>query len=140
MLLRFVDLDAQPSGYRDFSGRKRSPTLVEQFFICLTLILAGTIIVLVIHDPGALIALLFFVIGLAAVYVTRQTHHNRQLVQATEFQNALFASVMSQGSLFCLVVGKDGRIVYANPGFRAVFPGTENGNVQDWFGLRPGAA
>lgn len=133
MPFRYVDLDSQPSGYPDFAAPKRSPTLVEQVLICFSLILTGVITVLLIHDAWALIALLFTAFDLGAVYVTQQTHRNRQLLQATEFQNALFASALARKHRFCLIARKDGGIVYANPQFKVLFPGLGNGgSVQDW--------
>ena len=133
MSFRFVDLDNRESPHKKFIGRKRSPGLTDQFLICLMIILTGVGSTLLVHNELALIAILFSMIGLAAVYVTTQTNRNRDLVQATEFENALFTSVMTKGFRFCLIVGTDGAIVYFNPEFVARFPNVKSGaNVREW--------
>ncbi len=134
MPFRFVDLDNLPSGHPDFGSRKRMPTLVEQFYMCLTLILTGVAIVLAVHDELALTGILFTIIGLASVYVNAQTIRNRRLLQATEFENALFASTLSKGYLWCLIAKRDtGEIIYRNPEFAARFPGIgPKDTVQEW--------
>ncbi len=133
MSFRFVDLDIRESPHKKFVGRKRTPGLTDQFLICLTIILTAVGIVMLIHNQLALVAILFTMIGLAAVYVTTQTNRNRNLVQATEFENALFTSIMTKGFRFCLIAGKDGAIVYFNPEFLARFPNVKSGaNVREW--------
>ena len=52
------------------------------------------------------------------VYPAREA---REKQRATEFQNALFASALGKGYRFCLIAGKDGAVVYANPGCHALF-------------------
>lgn len=121
MPFRFVDIDNPPSDYPDFTVRKPKPTLVEMFLFFLMLTLTGTAIVLMVHDALALIAILFTIIGLASVYAGRQVHQNRESQRATEFQNALFASILAKGCRFCLIAGKDGKIIYASPGFHDLF-------------------
>ena len=131
MPFRFVDLDLRPSGYKDFISRERTPKLVEQFLMCLAVLLTGVAIVLLMNNEPELVALLFVVVGLAAVYVTSQTNRNRDLLQATELQNALFASALARGCAFCLIARQqDGEIVYHSPGFSDLFP--EARRVGDW--------
>jgi hypothetical protein len=48
-------------------------------------------------------------------------------------QNALIASALARNHRFCLITSKDGKIVYANPQFKSLFPNRGNGaSVQDW--------
>jgi hypothetical protein len=128
MPFRFVDLDARPSGYKDFTARRREPTLVEVFVMSLMIVLTGVGMVLLINDKLALTGILFTMIGLACVYLTVNTHHNRELLQATEFHNALFASALARNYAFCLIAASDGTIIYCNAGFKALFPGIDNGH------------
>jgi len=133
MPLRFEDLDSRPSPYKDFARRKRLPTLNEQFLLYLAMSVTAIGLILMINHKLALIAVLLTVIGLASFYVTAQTNRNRNLVFATEFQNALFASALTRDCRFCLIVGKDGAIVYRNQALAAHFMTLKPGaGLQDW--------
>jgi PAS domain-containing protein len=133
MPLRFVDLDARTSAYKDFIIRRRSPTLKELFTLCGTLIITGLCLMYATPNPIGLAALLFTIIGLACVYALIHVHRNRRQLESTEFENALFSSALNKGYHFCLIVAKDGTITYANPGFMDLFGTIRSGtNVADW--------
>lgn len=135
MPLRFVDLDTRRThiAKAGFIGRKRSPSLTEQFFVCFGLIIVGASLVMLVDDSRWLIAILFVLMGFASTYITKQTNKNRDLVQSTEFQSALFASALTKGYDICFIAAKDGEIIYTNPGFLERFPGVQVGaNVRDW--------
>ena len=131
--MRFSDLDSPPNGYPDFTIRRQRPTLVEMFVFFLVLVLTGVGCVLMIDNRLAVISILFTVLGLASYYAGRQVHRNREQQRATEFQNSLFASALAKGCRFCLIAGKDGVIVYANPGFHALFQARKAGcTLEEW--------
>lgn len=71
--------------------------------------------------PVFLLVLLCIISGMAwfTVYFI-QTH--RDMVLATEFQNALFANAAGLNTRFCFIIKRDGTIVYFDPGFQKVFP------------------
>jgi len=130
---RFVDLDSRQSLHKQFVARKRSPGLTEQFLMCLTIILTSVAMILMIHNQLGLIAVLFTMVGVSTVYVTSQTNRSRELLHATEFQNALFASALIKDARFCLITGRDGVIVYLNPEFVSRFPNMRLGNnIREW--------
>jgi hypothetical protein len=112
MSLRFVDLDAPVSESPDFYVRRSRPTLNELFVLFVVLILVGQGVEYFVHDPLALSAILFTVIGLAAFYATTLTHRHREKQRATEFQNALLASALAIDCGFCLIAKTDSSLVY----------------------------
>src|SRR5277367_5362330 len=113
-IMRWVDLDAQKSEFADFFFRKQFPTLIDLFAVFLTFILTGTAVVLLVHDAMALISILFVILGLASLYVSKQVYRHRELQKKIEFQNALFASALGRGYQFCLIANKNGTVCYLN--------------------------
>jgi signal transduction histidine kinase len=56
--------------------------------------------------------------GFIAIFTQRQ----RDLVMVAEFQNMMLSSAIQVNSHFCLILRKDGSIVYLDPGFQRLFP------------------
>ena len=63
----------------------------------------------------------------------------RDLVLATEFQNAMLASAAQLSTRFCLITKRDGSIVYVDPGFQKLFPHFMQSNDRNIDGLLGGA-
>ncbi len=128
MPLRYTDLDTKKSNYSDFIIRRRFPTLLELFMICVAIISFGVGIVLSVSDKIALCSILFAFGGALCLYVITQLNRSRDLLQATEFENALFASALNQDHAFSFIVNGDETIVYFSPGFKDFFTAfTETG-------------
>ena len=133
MAFRFVDIDHPPSEYEDFAVREMRPTLVQMVGFCIALCLIGSAGVYLTGDRLLVIPLLFIIVGLASSVAGVQVHRNREARRATELLNALFASALGRGWWFCLIARKDGRIVYASPGFHALFDAKKDGyGLAEW--------
>lgn len=62
------------------------------------------------------------VIMILCFYVVFRKQQNLDLVMNTEYQNMLFAQAAALGASFCIIVRRDGTIVYSNDGLRTLFP------------------
>lgn len=69
---------------------------------------------------GALGAMM--VVAIQCFYITYNRQQNIDLVMSTEFQNMLFAQSMAIGNVFCIIVRRDGTVVYANDSIKKIFP------------------
>ena len=122
MSIRYADLDHESNGTRDFVIRRRTPTLSQLFSILLTVILIAICIGIVIPDRFDMLAVLSALLIIAGWYIITVVQRNRDLVLATEFQNALFASALGINNKFCLIIRPDGNIVYIDRSFQDIFP------------------
>ncbi len=122
MATRYTDLDFISSGARDFVIRKRTPTLLQLFGLFLITLLASVSLVVAISDKFMLAMILFGVIGLAGWYVIFTMQRNRDLLMATEFQNALFASALGLNNKFCMIIRRNGNVIYLDRTFQDMFP------------------
>lgn len=122
MTVRYTDLDFGDSGVRDFVIRKRIPTIPQLFIIFLSAILIAISVAVSITDKVALISILLILSITLGWYVIIQIQRNRDLLLATEFQNALFASALGLNNKFCLIIKRDGTIIYLDRSFQDMFP------------------
>lgn len=122
MAIRYTDLDLLTNGAQDFVIRKRTPTLVQLFFTFLVVLLLSIGIILKLEDRFTQAMALIFLTGLASWYVIVQMQRNRDLLLATEFQNALFASALGLNNKFCMIIRRNGNIVYLDRMFQDMFP------------------
>lgn len=122
MPTRYSDLDSAISGARDFVIRGRTPTSVQMgiIFVCTLIIAVG--IGLYAATKLEMVATLFMLFSILGWYVMIQMQRNRDLVMTTEFQNALFASALGINNKFCLIIKRDGNIVYLDRSFQTLFP------------------
>jgi hypothetical protein len=121
MAFRYTDLDKKISNYSDFINRRRFPTLLELFVICVGVIIFGVGVSLSVKDTIALCSILFTCVGAMTCYTITQLNRSRDLLQATEFENALFASAMNLHHAFSFIVKRDGAVVYCSPGVKDLF-------------------
>ena len=70
---------------------------------------------------------LLLVIGSLSWFTISYTQRKHDMLLLTEFQNALFASAASLSARFCLIVKRDGSIVYVDPGFQKIFQHPQRG-------------
>jgi two-component system, cell cycle sensor histidine kinase and response regulator CckA len=122
MAIRYTDLDIATSGARDFVIRKRSPTLLQLFIIFLSVLLIAISVTLTVADKLALIMIMFVTVASVGWYVIIQIQRSRDMVLATEFQNSLFASALGINNKFCIIIRRDGNIVYLDRSFQDMFP------------------
>jgi PAS domain S-box-containing protein len=122
MPIRYTDLDFGTSGARDFVIRKRTPTQIQLFIIFAVSLFIVATLTFSVNNQTALLSILFIVIVMMGWYVMLQVQRARDLVLATEFQNALFASALGINNKFCIIIKRDGNIVYLDRSFQEMFP------------------
>lgn len=113
----------------DFVIRQRFRPLWQMillFAACYFLIL---FIALNSADVGGVwgtMTLLLLIIGPLCWVTVYLAQFCRDMLLATEFQNLMFASSLRLKTKFCLIVKKDGSVVYIDPNFQKLFPETVN--------------
>jgi len=122
MSIRYTDFVSGSSTPKDFVVRRRKPTLIELTLIFLFALMMSVTLPVMILDKMALIFWLCLMLGVAGWYVIVEIQRGRDLVLATEFQNALFASALGFNNKFCLIIKREGSIVYMDTGFQKMFP------------------
>jgi two-component system, cell cycle sensor histidine kinase and response regulator CckA len=122
MAIRYTDFVSGSSTPKDFVVRRRKPTLIELALIFLFALIMSVTLPVMVLDKMALIFWLCLLLGVAGWYVIVEIQRGRDLVLATEFQNALFASALGFNNKFCLIIKREGSIVYMDGGFQRMFP------------------
>ena len=122
MSIRYTDLDKVSNGMHDFVIRKRSPSILQLVIIFLSVLLVATSISLAAIDRMQMLGIIFLLVMIVGWYVIVVVQRNRDLVLATEFQNALFASALGLNNKFCMIIKRDGNIVYIDRAFQEMFP------------------
>ena len=122
MAVRYSDMGLEAIGARDFVARSRVPTFAQVGLIVFSAFLIGVSVTVSIHNVPALITTLFALFAILGWYVIVQLMRSRDMLLVTEFQNALFASAMGLHNKFCLIIKRDGAIVYIDRSFQDLFP------------------
>lgn len=122
---RFENFKVVQAQDGDFIIRRRLPPIWQ--LVMLFCLGGGGILLLAWKGDNwdyniVFIALAISIIILLAWYTVFFTQRNRDLLLATEFQNALFAGATSLQTQFCLITKQDGTIIYYDPGFQRMFP------------------
>lgn len=122
--LRAIDQEAFSSKNRkDFKSRNHgmSNKRVFELILASIAVILGTMILVHLRTlEGGLVCL---GAGLILLVFSLQTEKYKTIIERSEFLNALFSSVASEGYKFCIIANKkDGRIVYLNQGFQKLFP------------------
>lgn len=120
--MRYTDQQAAQDLEQDFTLRNRLST---GFMLALIAGLSYTIImtayVSVTSSMGFAAIAGVTIIAVNGMLLLDAQRTRDQLLTA-EFQNALFSSVLRLNTLFCVIMRKDGSIVYSNDGFNALYP------------------
>jgi two-component system cell cycle sensor histidine kinase/response regulator CckA len=122
MTIRTTDQGLNVIGARDFVARQRTPTFSQICFIMFSAFLVGASIVMTLHNDKVLLVTLFALLAIMGCYVIFHLMRVRDMLLATEFQNALFASAMGLHNKFCLIIKQDGTIIYLDRSFQTLFP------------------
>ncbi len=122
MAIRYSDMGIDAIGARDFVARQRTPTMAQLVIIILSAFLIGASLVVSVHNILALLTTLFALFAAIGWYVIYQLMRYRDMLLVTEFQNALFASAMGLHNKFCLIIKRDGSIIYLDRSFQNLFP------------------
>lgn len=121
MAIRYSDIPTKDMS-ADFVSRKYIPTVVQLGVVFIFVLIIAITSAVLLTDKGLLIFLLTVALGTLGVYVIVQIQRTRDLVLATEFQNALFASALGFNNKFCLIIKREGSIIYMDNGFQKMFP------------------
>lgn len=119
---RFTDLELKSSGAQDFIVRRRTLPILHMLILFVMIQLIVISVAVVIADKYTLVLLLVGVMTMVSWYLIAQTQRNRDLLLATEFQNALFASALGMNHKFCMIIKRDGNIIYFDRAFQDMFP------------------
>jgi PAS domain S-box-containing protein len=116
--------DKSVAAKTDFSIRKHPLSISVLLLLFVTALGFAFVSSLAIQKyPGLWgFGVLALIIGCLTAYTVYFTRRSQDMVLATEFQNALFASAAGLNTQFCLIVKRDGSIVYFDPGFQKIFP------------------
>lgn len=129
MTIRFAEIltsknpTAHVDGRQDFVVRKRRPvwqTLIMMFtaVLCISIFLA-----FMVQDRVMFSQILFVLLASSGTYVVYTLQRFQDLVLATEFQNALFASALAQNNEICIIIKNDGTIAYIGRALHEMLPG-----------------
>jgi PAS domain S-box-containing protein len=122
MLARYADLVNSKGASRDFVIRRRYPAIYHLAAVFFSIMLAVTSLSTSVEDRVTMVVSVAAILLIAGWYVISVIQKNRDLVLATEFQNALFASALGISNKFCVIIRKDGTIIYLDRSFQEIFP------------------
>ena len=122
MAIRYTDFISRKDAPSDFMPRDRKPTVFELMLIFVFALALSVSLPVFILDKMMLIFWMCLMLSLAGWYVIVELTRSRDLILATEFQNALFASALGFNNKFCLIIKREGSIVYMDNGFQKMFP------------------
>ncbi|MGE3714547.1 MAG: PAS domain S-box protein [Alphaproteobacteria bacterium] len=122
MPTRYTDMDLNTNGASDFVVRQRQPAISHVVSIIFIVLMIAISTAVFVADKYLLTALLVTILGMVGWYIVIQVQRNHDLLLATEFQNALFASALGLNNKFCIIIRRDGNIVYLDRAFQEMFP------------------
>lgn len=106
----------------DFTRRRREITARQIYTICLMLLLVIVGVGLLVYNDALVGSGLCVVVGAVLWFFARHLERGEHKLQATQFLNAMFASLLTDGYKFSMIVSREGEIVYLDRGFQAWFP------------------
>ena len=130
--------EAQAKKPTDFKPRRRLPTALQFFGITALTYLLLAAFFAVSSNLLLFGVWSFAVLAILAGYITYVVNYNRDLLLATEFQNAMFAGAIGTDQLFSIITREDGSIVFADQGIKQYLPSYSrimHTNIDDIFKL-----
>jgi len=122
MAVRYTDAKKIKSASRDFIVRKYKPSLPQILAIFIVILTVNTTCTLMMESKYKSAAFQFIFIAALGVYAIYEIQRSRDMMLATQFQNALFASALTAHCKYCLIVKRDGSVVYIDKEFQLMFP------------------
>lgn len=123
--MRFHEMDSLTQNQMDFVPRERRNDiwhLIIAFITTMLVILISAFAPLFGHMNFYGPVLAVIAVAALCLYVIYRKQLSLDLVMSTEYQNLLFTQALSLGCSFCIIVRRDGTIVYASDGLANVFP------------------
>lgn len=119
--MRFAEENYQSAD--DFKTRERLPTILQ--FTLTSAVIFGLLTIIYFASKSAttfliLTGILMLISAGISVYLIQK---DRDMLIATEFQNAIFSSAINIGNEFYFITHNDSQIVYYNHGVRRIVPG-----------------
>lgn len=136
--MRFKDTTTSTPGQLDFVPRERRNQIWNVVIACsITIAVIFTLFFVpdMLGSPLLSALLSTTLLGALCFYVVYRKQQSLDLVMATEYQNMLYAQALSLGSIFCIIVHRDGSIVYANSGVSEIFPNMTQNNSEGLNGI-----
>ena len=123
MMERYIDTKDSTREMPDFIKRQHGfPLWWLGFSFTLAFAAIASVIYLTMPDALLPIGIVTAIVFAALVYFTTvYVHNNRDIIMATEFQNALFAGAARAHSEFCVIVKRDGSLVYSDTRYNQKF-------------------
>ena len=120
MSTRTNDPSSRFKGVSDFVVRKQKPYLWQILALFCIVLLLCLVVTVFSFTKVPLIVFLFLLLAPLGGYMIVLLQRTRDLVLATEFQNALFASALDYNRTFCLIIKNDGNIMYMDRSFQKI--------------------
>lgn len=122
MNIRYSDMSLKDNGAMDFVARQRSPSPAQLAIIFISVFVICVSVVVSAQSQSAMLGILFIIFAALGWYVIYTIVRSRDIVLATEFQNAIFASALGLHNKFNIIIRRDGTIVYLDRSFQTLFP------------------
>ncbi len=122
MAIRYSDFSKRNEKTADFVSRKYNPSLVKLVALFFLALACGIVITGFLLPPFYFVVMLTVVMGGLGTYVIVEIQRTRDLVVATEYQNAMFASALGYNSRFTMIIKREGTIIYMDNGLQKLFP------------------
>lgn len=128
MAIRFTDIlssgNTPPSvdNRQDFVVRTRRPVWQTLFLMFASVLPVSIFLSIFVKDIFVFGEILFVLLGTLGTYVVYTVQRCRDLVLATEFQNALFSSALGHSNKFCLIIKNDSTVAYIDRSLQEMLP------------------
>lgn len=120
---RFVDQKHSKQLIPDFVKRQHGAPLwwLVVGYICVCLLMFIIFNFTVPQYSMFLGGMLTLMLGVMVTFSAFYIHRNRDVIMAVEFQNALFAGAARNNTEFCMILRRDGTVVYADSNYHQKF-------------------
>jgi PAS domain S-box-containing protein len=112
---------SESSNEREFVTRERYPTVTQLALLFVVTLITSIALSFTMGDPTLLATILTLLFCGFGWYIILQIQRTRDLVLATEFQNALFTSALGSNNKFCAIIKNTGAITYMDRAFHDLF-------------------
>jgi PAS domain-containing protein len=128
MAVRFADIlssgkkEPTVDSRQDFVVRTRRPLWYNLALMFASILPITIILSIFVKDIVIFAEILFVLLVTLGTYVVYTVQRCRDMVLATEFQNALFSSALGHSNQFCLIIKNDSTIAYIDHSLQEMFP------------------
>ena len=107
---------------QDFVVRTRRPVWQTLLFMFASVLPISILLGVFVQDMIVFCQIIFVILGALGTYVVYTVQRARDLVLATEFQNALFSSALGHSNEICLIIKYDTTIAYIDKTLQDMLP------------------